>query len=786
MSRQPSGDVALSVVVPARDEAPNLERLLREVRAALDPAGVAWELIVVDDASTDDTPAVLRRLAAGELRLRSLRLDQPGGQTAALRAGLRAATFPLIATLDADLQCPPSAIPSLLDALGDADLACGVRATRQDPWRRKATSAFSNVVRRCLLAPRLRDLACPLRVFRASALARVEGQMPPFDGAHRWLPALFHLAGCTVVQRDVPHQARTAGVSKYTATGRTGAVARELLHVLGLAWPRSRRLRVGLATAALGGLTLLYLNRLGAWPMIEPDEGRNAEVAREMLERGSWGVPYFNGLPYLDKPVLLFWAIAAGFHLIGVGEFAARLPSALAALASVALTFAIARPLIGDRRALLAAAVFASAPLVLAFSRLVIFDMLLTACVSAALWCLLQGRRTGAAWRWRPPAAFAMALGVLCKGPVGFVVPLVAWAAARGALPPPPRRGGAGPVLAALALFAVVLVPWLAFVHAAEPGFLRYAIVDETLLRFGSAARFQRGQQPYFYAGVLAWAGGVWSALLLGLAPDLWRRWRAGGPDASPIAFATRAAAALVIFFTLSASKRPQYLLPAMVPLATLTAIAVAAAPQRTAAIIRVVAIVAAIAGVVGVAIATRGFTTGGGDLGLVTPAVVGAASVFLAAWGLVTGILARRPVVAVTAALMMGPGLALVLMRPLGAAAETRSTRALAAQIPPHARVIGVAAFRTSLPFYLRRPVLLLSRDGHELTSNYVMAMRGRLLGGPYWQPEARLPLVIEGDPGVLLLADPGAADELARRAGRPLGRVGGDRESVLLTPAG
>jgi 4-amino-4-deoxy-L-arabinose transferase-like glycosyltransferase len=780
-------DVALSIVVPAHDEAPNLERLLREVRAALDPTGIAWELIVADDDSTDDTPAILERLAAADQRLRPVHLPRRRGQTAALQAGLRAARGPLLATLDADLQCPPSALPDLLAALGDADLACGVRAAREDPLPRRLTSAFSNLVRRCLLAPRLRDLACPMRVFRADALTRVEAEMPSFPGAHRWLPALFHLAGCRVVQREVAHQARTAGVSKYTATGRAGPVARELVHVLGLAWPRSRGLRIGLTLAALGAVACLYLYGLGAWPLIEPDEGRNAEVAREMLAGGRWSVPYFNGLPYLDKPVLFFWAVAAAFRALGVDEFAARLPSALAAVACVALTFAVARPLVGGGRAALAAVVFASAPIVLAFARLVIFDMLLTACVTAALYCLLQGRRTGAVWRWWPAAAGSMGLGLLCKGPVGVVVPLLAWAAARGALPPPPpRRAGTAPALVSIALFASMIAPWLARVEALEPGFLHYAVVDETLLRLTSAARFRRGAPPYFYAGVLAWAGGVWSALLVWLSPELWRRWRAGGSDACAIAFATRAAVAMVLFFTLSASKRPQYLLPAMVPLALLVAIACTAAPQRAAKALRGFGGIAAVVGLVAVIVALRGFSTGTGDRSFLTPAVAGAAGVFLMGWGVATAIVGGRPAVAVGSAVVMGPGLLLTLLHPLGAAAEARSTRALAAQVPPSAQVVGAAAFRTSLPFYLGRPVPLLSRDGHELTSNYVVAMRDRFFGSSYWLPEARLPDVVAADPAVILLAAPDAIDELSRRAGRRLSTVGSDRESTVLTPGG
>ena len=143
---------------------------MSEVREALDGAGIAWELIVVDDGSGDDTQAILARLARDEPRLRPLRHAERLGQTAALRTGFAAARAGLIATLDADLQCHAEDLPALVDALGVADLACGVRVGRQDPWPRRASSALANGIRRLLLAPRLHDLACPARVMRASAL----------------------------------------------------------------------------------------------------------------------------------------------------------------------------------------------------------------------------------------------------------------------------------------------------------------------------------------------------------------------------------------------------------------------------------------------------------------------------------------------------------------------------------------------------------------------------------------------------------------------------------------
>src|SRR5205823_8303512 len=157
------------------------------------------------------------------------------------------------------------------------------------------------------------------------------------------------------------------------------SVLRELEHALDVAVRGPGRGRTLLVVGVLAVTVIPLLCGLGAWPLIEPDEGRNAEVAREMLASGQWSVPHFNGLPYLDKPVLLFWMIAGAFRALGVSELAARLPSVVGALATVLLTYDLVRVLAGRRRALLAAAVLATAPMVLAYARLVIFDMPLTA-----------------------------------------------------------------------------------------------------------------------------------------------------------------------------------------------------------------------------------------------------------------------------------------------------------------------------------------------------------------------------------------------------------------------
>ncbi len=782
--RVPANDpIAVSVVVPAHDEAPNLVRLVAEVRAALDPLGIAWELIVVDDGSDDDTPALLARLAEADHRLRPLRLARRSGQTAALVAGFRAARGRLIATLDADLQCAPAELPALLATLERADLACGVRTHRNDPPSRRLASALANLGRRLLFAPRVRDLACPLRVFRAQALARVEEETPLFDGAHRWLPALFTLAGQRVVQRPVTHHPRTAGESKYTTRGRVVPIACELVRLLALAARRSpaRRAVLGLALLALAAFPFVYA--LGRWPLIEPDEGRNAEVAREMLALGQWSVPHLNGLPYLDKPVLLFWMIAGAFRVLGVSELAARLPSVLGALVTVLLTYDLVRVLAGRRRALLAAAVLATAPIVLAYARLVIFDMPLTALVTAALDCLVRARTEGNAWRSLPLAGLAMGLATLTKGPVGIAVPLLAWFAARGALARPARPSGAGPILAGAAVAALVVVPWLAVVERQHPDFLRYALLDETLLRLSSTARFHRGGHVYFYLETLAWAFGMWGVLLGALAPALVRRWRAGGPDAALVAFAVRAAGVLVVFFTCSASKRPHYILPALVPLALLAAVGIAAEPERALVVVRAIGRWTALAGAAALAAALVGFEGRGGNFDVLAPQALAPAGLFLLGWGAAAAA-GRRPAAALVACALFAPGLGFVLFRPLGAWAETRSSRELATYIEPGAPVICFETFRESLPFYLDRPVVLLGKDASALASNYMRAERGHLGPSDNLVPESALGALLDHGSRPYVVASRWNAGRLTRLSPRPLVAVHSDRRSILFRP--
>ena len=771
----------LSVVVPALDEAPNLVSLVTEVRDALDAAGITWELIVVDDGSVDDTQATLAALAATEPRLRSIRHDRRSGQTAALLSGFAAARGSLIATLDADLQCRPSELPRLVEALGDADLACGVRVGRRDPPSRRAASFCANGFRRLLLAPGLRDLACPARVFRADALARLD--TPLFDGAHRWLPALFTLAGLRIIQLPVPHWPRRAGESKYTTRGRLVPIARESATMLGLVLRRSWRLRAVLGVILLAIAALPILHALGRWPLLEPDEGRNAEVAREMLELGRWAVPHFNHLPYLDKPTMLFWLTAGTFSVAGVNEFAARLPAAVSAIATIGLTYGIARRLTDRPRAILAAAVFATAPLVLVFARLAIFDMPLTAFVTLALWCLIRARLDGGTAWLIPGASLAMAAATLTKGPVGFALPLVGWIVGRGALGPPRERTSLATMLLAILLFVTAVGSWVAFVLRTEPDFLRYAIVDETLLRFTSVARFHRGAPLYYYPLTLAWGLGPWCVVLIATAPDLLGLRRLDTRESRAVRFSARVAGTMLIFFSLAASKRPQYILPAFVPLAVLCALGWYRRPERAAAGLQILGAVAVASGAALALAAFHGLHLEGGERSAASAPVLAVAGVTIAAWGGLT-VAARRlgtwPALACAA--LLTPVLGLVLLKSLEPWANMRSARALAGLLPPGAKVISFQAFHTSLPFYLRRPVPLLSRTAGELTSNYVCAQRARFGDDANLVPPRALKTILERREPVYVITRPSQLDRIAQLSDGSLRSIYADQRSVLL----
>ena len=226
----------VSVVIPIRDEAENVEPLCRELGLVLDKIDEAAEVVVVDDGSLDDGRERVLRMATLDPRVRLVALDGGHGQSAALDAGFRAARGDVIVTLDGDLQNDPGDIPRLLGELRRADVVQGVRVERCDPLVRRIASRVANGVRNWLTSESIRDVGCSMRAMRAEYVRRVR----LFRGAHRFLPTLLRMEGARIVEVPVAHRPRAHGRSKYGIGGRLRV---GLVDVLGVRWLRSRAFR---------------------------------------------------------------------------------------------------------------------------------------------------------------------------------------------------------------------------------------------------------------------------------------------------------------------------------------------------------------------------------------------------------------------------------------------------------------------------------------------------------------------------------------------------------------
>lgn len=501
---------------------------------------------------------------------------------------------------------------------------------------------------------------------------------------------------------------------------------------------------------------------LGRVPLIDPDEGRNAEVAREMAATGDFVVPHLDGLPYLDKPVLFFAAGAVAIAALGASEVAVRLPSLLAAVATALLVAGFAVRLFGAGAGAPAGLVALTAPLAVAFSRTVIFDSLLALFVTLALVALYLGveaARSGSGRRgylgWTLLAWAAMGLGVLTKGPVALVVPLLVatpfalWRRAGRAVWHP---------LGPLAL-AAVAGPWVWAVSRRLPEFLDYALVTESWHRLTTPELKRTGPiwtfVPVLLGGTLPWS----VVALFGWL----RRGRGQGADRGPGGAPSfggpdpRAVYLLLwlvlpfIFFSLSSSKRPQYVLPLVPAVALLVAWRWQRASDGPLPGARAGAAVWALLGAA-LAVAAWRFTpppSMTAELAaLVPPAALALAAVLAGGAALAALRPASRAAVLVGLSLpcMAAPVVLDPALRQIG---RQRSARELAAAITPRltadTEVVGVAAYPPSLPFYLGRTMLLATADADELRSNYLLryhdkwaAAPGTPLRGERWWPGA------------------------------------------------
>src|SRR5262245_20203554 len=229
------GDRMISVVAPVFNERENLGALVDELLSVLRADVRPFEIVLVDDGSTDGSSGLIDTLASKHPEVRGLHFRSNAGQSAAFDAGFKAARGDIVVTIDADLQNDPKDIPKLLAALDGHDAAVGYRVNRNDTTVRRLSSKIANSVRNCVSGDDIIDTGCSLKAFRAEALREIK----LWTGMHRFLPTLMRIEGRSVVQVPVAHRPRLKGTSKYGVWNR---VFRSSADLLAVRWMKSRHL----------------------------------------------------------------------------------------------------------------------------------------------------------------------------------------------------------------------------------------------------------------------------------------------------------------------------------------------------------------------------------------------------------------------------------------------------------------------------------------------------------------------------------------------------------------
>jgi len=482
--------------------------------------------------------------------------------------------------------------------------------------------------------------------------------------------------------------------------------------------------------------------RLGELPLRDPDEGRNTEVAHEMRLAGAWLTPTYNGLVYLDKPSFFFKCVSLSLGIFGENEAAARLPSALAAMGILLMVATFCRREYDDKTAALAVAALATAPSFIALARHVIFDMMLGAFVCGSIFAgyfaeAAEGRR---ARNLRLLAVACSGLATLVKGPVGFLIPTLVLTVFNII----EKRTGwwkrhFHPLN--LAVFFAITLPWFIGLSMLHPDFPRYGLMEESLKRFTTPA-FSRSA-PFYYFGLVILGGlFAWSALLPEAVVAAWKkRTQWSRADRLLVVWSI----VVVIFFSLSKSKLPHYILSAIVALSILVArvfaIAFERRESRAAALVfrslifllilslgltafLVINIVDPNAHQTIFKIRSREFD----NVALTFPAV---AVIFglIAAFALVARL--SRNVRLAFATFLILPCCVLSFGFPaVKSYSEASSSRQLAAyvsKLPPQTEVASLQAPAPGLPYYLGRHINLITATGGEISPYVAYSLRDR-----------------------------------------------------------
>jgi 4-amino-4-deoxy-L-arabinose transferase-like glycosyltransferase len=325
--------------------------------------------------------------------------------------------------------------------------------------------------------------------------------------------------------------------------------------------------------AVLGAV--LYLPGLGRPALWEPDEGRYAEIAREMVVAGDYVTPRDDFELYFEKPPLVYWANAASIKIFGANEFAVRLPAALFSIGQIVVTAALADAIFGATAGFFAALVLALSPLFFGFARFATLDPALAFFLTAALVAFYIAARDDSfsqpsARRWMLTSAAMLAMGTLAKGPIALLLGgaiAMTWLAVERRL----RQVAQMPLVWCGVIYAAIVLPWFMLMEARNPGFIRFFFIHEHLERYVSSN--EHGWGPWFFIPIVI--GGAWPWIFF--VPLGWSEMRTDSNSADSAVDSDQRSAArflaiwfivVFVFFSIPRSKLGSYILPALPPLA--------------------------------------------------------------------------------------------------------------------------------------------------------------------------------------------------------------------------
>jgi 4-amino-4-deoxy-L-arabinose transferase-like glycosyltransferase len=466
------------------------------------------------------------------------------------------------------------------------------------------------------------------------------------------------------------------------------------------------------ALAAL--LTLLWLATLAARPLFNPDEGRYAEISREMQSGGDWVVPHLNGLAYIEKPPLQYWATALSLRVFGPSEFAARLYTALTALGTILLVWLMARRLWSLEAGWRAGAVLSGMLIFVVLGQLLTLDMSLTFYMTLSLTAFLTAQQAVQPRPWMLLAWAATGLGVLTKGLVAAAIPaavLILYSLySRDAAPW--RRLH---VKWGLPLFLVITVPWHWLAARRLPDFLEFFFVHEHLARYLTPIA-DRQEPWWFFGGVLLAGSMPWTLSALRVLGSGWRR--ASPPGFNATLFLWIWVVFIGVFFSLSDSKLMPYILPLMPALALLIAALPTQALERDFLFTAILTLIAGLGlGLASLKWASVIASSARSAYFLPLAKPLGQIALLLAVSG--AFVLVQRARGATRAGVFLGAGWGLawlLLIRAAASLAPIYSGVALAAALPEADRgapIYSVGTYDQTLTFYLRRTVTLVGYRG-------------------------------------------------------------------------